>query len=77
MSFRASREISTISPLVTLGRDDIRLLVISTVVEKSKEIMSKQYYTYILANKTDTTLYIGVTNNLERRVVDDMKSEGD
>jgi putative endonuclease len=30
--------------------------------------MSKQYYTYILSNKSDTTLYIGVTNDLERRV---------
>ena len=32
--------------------------------------MSKQYYTYILTNKTDTTLYIGVTNDLERRVAE-------
>lgn len=27
-----------------------------------------QYYVYILTNKTNTTLYIGVTNNLERRL---------
>ncbi len=26
------------------------------------------YYIYILSNKTNTTLYIGVTNNLVRRV---------
>ncbi len=26
------------------------------------------YYVYILANKINTVLYIGVTNNLERRV---------
>ena len=30
--------------------------------------MSKQYYTYILSNKSDTTLYIGVTNDLRRRL---------
>lgn len=28
----------------------------------------KQYYIYILTNKYNTVLYIGVTNNLERRV---------
>ena len=27
-----------------------------------------QYYIYILANKTNSTLYIGVTNNLQRRL---------
>ena len=26
------------------------------------------YYVYILTNKSNTTLYIGVTNNLERRM---------
>ena len=29
--------------------------------------MSKYYYTYIATNKNNTTLYTGVTNNLERR----------
>ena len=31
-------------------------------------IMSKQYYVYIMTNKSDAVLYTGVTNNLKRRV---------
>ena len=27
-----------------------------------------QYYVYIMTNKTNSTLYIGVTNNLKRRI---------
>jgi putative endonuclease len=30
--------------------------------------MSRTYYVYILASKRNGTLYIGVTNNLERRI---------
>ena len=30
--------------------------------------MNKTYYVYIMSNYTDTTLYIGVTNNLSRRL---------
>ncbi len=29
---------------------------------------NKQYYVYILTNKGNKVLYIGVTNNLERRI---------
>ncbi len=31
-------------------------------------MMCKTYYVYILSNKRNGTLYIGVTNNLERRI---------
>ncbi len=30
--------------------------------------MSKEYYVYILTNKSNTTLYVGVTNDIIRRV---------
>ena len=30
--------------------------------------MNKQYYIYIITNKTNRVLYTGVTNNLKRRV---------
>ncbi len=32
--------------------------------------MSKSYYVYILASRQNGTLYIGVTNNLWRRVIE-------
>lgn len=30
--------------------------------------MVRQYFVYILMNKLNTVLYIGITNNLERRI---------
>jgi hypothetical protein len=30
--------------------------------------MTKHYYIYIMTNKHNTVLYVGVTNNLKRRV---------
>ena len=34
----------------------------------SGSYMNKQYFIYILTNKNNTTFYIGVSNNLERRI---------
>jgi putative endonuclease len=31
-------------------------------------VASKEYYVYMMTNKTNRVLYTGVTNNLERRV---------
>lgn len=30
--------------------------------------MDKKYFVYIITNYTDTVLYVGVTNNLQRRI---------
>jgi len=30
--------------------------------------MNKQYYVYIMTNRTNTVLYTGITNNLKRRI---------
>ena len=35
--------------------------------------MKRRYFVYILANKKNGTLYIGVTNNLERRIYEHKK----
>ncbi len=38
------------------------------MVRNYNEYMDKQYYVYILCNKKYGTLYVGVTNDLKRRV---------
>ena len=48
----------------SFGRYDKVGNVISSEVEKSQ----KMYYVYIITNKTNTVLYTGVTNNLQRRI---------
>ncbi len=35
--------------------------------------MRKSYYVYILTNKRNATLYIGVTGNIERRIYEHKK----
>ena len=37
--------------------------------------MYKTYYIYIMSSPNDTTLYIGVTNDLERRVKEHKKEK--
>ena len=39
--------------------------------------MSNSWYVYILTNYTNTVLYIGVTNNLERRLKEHIRYKGD
>ena len=50
----------------------LRGTVCSYVVLKSIQIITttvtKQYYVYIMINKHNTVLYVGLTNNLKRRV---------
>ena len=45
------------------------LSLLSDVTKQSiVSIMQKQYYVYILTNLTHSVLYVGVTNDLKRRV---------
>ena len=38
--------------------------------------MPNSYYTYIMTNQSNTTLYIGVTNNIERRALEHIEGFG-
>jgi putative endonuclease len=38
------------------------------ISNENKKAMNNQFYVYILTNKGNTVLYVGVTNNLKRRV---------
>ena len=38
--------------------------------------MPNSYYTYMMTNQSNTTLYIGVTNNIERRALEHIEEFG-
>ena len=38
--------------------------------------MSREYYVYLLTNKRNTVIYVGVTNNLVRRVYQHKQAKG-
>ena len=38
--------------------------------------MPNSYYTYMMTNQSNTTLYIGVTNNIERRALEHIEGFG-
>lgn len=48
-----------------------RIVVISNERERSmKDIKMKDYYVYIVTNRNNKVMYIGVTNDLERRIAE-------
>jgi putative endonuclease len=56
--------------LAASARNDSRVIVGGEAPKQSQKPshMDKQYYVYIMTNKTHTTLYTGVTRDLVRRV---------
>ncbi|MBO7384434.1 MAG: GIY-YIG nuclease family protein, partial [Fibrobacter sp.] len=38
--------------------------------------MPNSYYTYIMSNQSNSTVYVGVTNNIERRAFEHMDGSG-
>ena len=53
------------------GKQLVKIINLSLpgLTGQSREFnMTKTYYVYILSSKRNGTLYIGVTNNLERRL---------
>lgn len=38
--------------------------------------MPSDYYTYIMSNQNNTTIYVGVTNSIERRTLEHIEGVG-
>jgi putative endonuclease len=49
-------------------RDSSLALGTGSAISGTITAVSKQYYVYIMTNKTNTVLYVGVTSDLVRRV---------
>ncbi len=56
------------SPSVEGGRGNLPPVVARSAATKQSESMNKQYSVYIMTNVKNTVLYVGVTNDLVRRV---------
>ena len=65
----------SVNVILNLFQDLIRKNVIlnlfqDLIKKKEDKVLIKDYYIYILTNTNNNVFYIGVTNNLERRVLE-------
>ena len=53
----------------------LNLVTISTSTPRKNTQTQHMYWVYILTNKNHTTLYVGVTNNIQRRLAEHISGE--
>jgi len=56
------------SSFVIARHDSAEAISVGTPISGTIGVVSKQYYIYIMTNTRNTVLYVGVTNDLVRRV---------